>query len=206
LALLSEGAEEGDKGAGREETGEADVFPRVTASTCRPAGATMPVIAYIGIGSNVGDREANCRKAIEFLAEAGRVVGISSLYRTEPVGYHEQEDFINAVVAVETDRTPADLLRVCQTIEDRLGRKRGLRWGPRTADLDILLYGSQVVNQPGLSIPHPRMAVRKFVLIPLVEIAPDAFNPQLHRTAAQLLDELNDRHIVMKCSQGPGRP
>jgi 2-amino-4-hydroxy-6-hydroxymethyldihydropteridine diphosphokinase len=163
----------------------------------------MPVIAYIGIGSNVGDRVANCRKAIELLAEAGRVVIVSSLYRTEPVGYHEQEDFINAVAALETDRTPADLLRVCQTIEDRLGRKRGLRWGPRTVDLDILLYGSQVVSQPGLSIPHPRMAVRKFVLTPLVEIAPDAVDPQLHRTAAQLLDDLNDRHTVMKCNQGP---
>jgi 2-amino-4-hydroxy-6-hydroxymethyldihydropteridine diphosphokinase len=166
----------------------------------------MPVIAYIGIGSNMGDREGNCRKAIELLAEAGRVMRVSSLYRTEPVGYHEQEDFINAVAEVETDLTPADLLRVCHAIEDRLGRKRGLRWGPRTADLDILLYGSQVVNQPGLAIPHPRMAVRKFVLTPLVEIAPDAINPQLQRTAAQLLDELNDRHIVMKCTQGPGRP
>jgi 2-amino-4-hydroxy-6-hydroxymethyldihydropteridine diphosphokinase len=166
----------------------------------------MSVIAYIGIGSNVGDRETNCRRAIELLAEAGRVAGVSSLYRTEPVGYHEQEDFINAVAAVETDRTPDDLLKVCHAIEDRLGRKRGLRWGPRTADLDILLYGSQVVIQPGLSIPHPRMAMRKFVLVPLAEIAPDAVNPQLHRTAAQLLDELHDRHLVMKCSEGSGKP
>ncbi|NTW58685.1 MAG: 2-amino-4-hydroxy-6-hydroxymethyldihydropteridine diphosphokinase [Nitrospirae bacterium] len=166
----------------------------------------MPVIAYIGIGSNVGDREANCRKAIELLAKAGRIVRISSLYRTEPVGYHEQDDFINAVAAVETDCAPDDLLRECHAIEDRLGRKRGLRWGPRTADLDILLYGSQVVNQPGLAIPHPRMSMRKFVLIPLVEIAPDAVNPQLNRTAAQLLDELNDRHIVMKCSERSGTP
>jgi 2-amino-4-hydroxy-6-hydroxymethyldihydropteridine diphosphokinase len=166
----------------------------------------MPVIAYIGIGSNVGDREANCRKAIELLSKAGRVVRVSSLYRTEPVGYHEQEDFINAVAAVETDCTPDDLLRMCHTIEDQLGRKRDLRWGPRTADLDILLYGSQVVNQPGLAIPHPRMSMRKFVLIPLVEIAPDAVNPQLNRTAAQLLDELNDRHRVMKCSERSGTP
>jgi 2-amino-4-hydroxy-6-hydroxymethyldihydropteridine diphosphokinase len=164
----------------------------------------MPVIAYIGIGSNVGDREVNCRKAIELLAESGKVVSVSSLYRTEPVGYHEQEDFINAVAKVETDRTPAELLTVCRAIEDRLGRKRGLRWGPRTADLDILLYGNQVVNQPGLSIPHPRMAVRRFVLIPLVEIAPDSVDPLLHRTAAQLLEELNDRHTVIKCSKGSG--
>jgi len=154
----------------------------------------------------MGDREGNCRKAIELLAEAGRVMRVSSLYRTEPVGYHEQEDFINAVAEVETDLTPADLLRVCHAIEDRLGRKRGLRWGPRTADLDILLYGSQVVNQPGLAIPHPRIAMRKFVLIPLVEIAPDVVDPQLHRTAAKLLDELNDRHIVMKCSERSGTP
>jgi 2-amino-4-hydroxy-6-hydroxymethyldihydropteridine diphosphokinase len=164
----------------------------------------MPVIAYIGIGSNVGDREVNCRKAIELLAESGKVVGVSSLYRTEPVGYHEQEDFLNAVAKVETDRTPAELLAVCLAVEDRLGRKRGLRWGPRTADLDILLYGNQVVNQPGLSIPHPRMAVRRFVLIPLVEIAPDAVEPLLHRTAAQLLEELNDRHTVIKCSKSSG--
>ena len=165
----------------------------------------MPVIAYIGIGSNVGDRAANCRKAVDLLAEAGRIVSISSLYRTEPVGYHEQEDFINAVAAVETDRTPADLLRVCRSIEDRLGRKREVHWGPRTADLDILLYGSQVVSQADLSIPHPRMAERRFVLTPLVEIAPDAVHSQLHRTAAQLLDELNDRHSVVKYSDGPGK-
>jgi len=164
----------------------------------------MPVIAYIGIGSNVGDREANCRKAIALLAEAGMVVSVSSLYRTEPVGFHEQEDFINAVAAVETDRTPDDLLQLCHAIEDRLGRTRGQRWGPRTADLDILLYGSRVVNQPGLAIPHPRMATRRFVLAPLAEIAPDALEPRLHRTAGQLLAELNDRYSVVKCSEGPG--
>jgi len=166
----------------------------------------MPVIAYIGIGSNIGDGAANCRKAIELLSEAGRVVCFSSLYHTEPVGRHEQEDFINAVVALETDRSPGDLLKVCQALEDRLGRKRGIRWGPRTADLDILLYGDLVCNQPELTIPHPQMALRKFVLAPLAEIAPGAIHPQLFRTASQLYRELKDPHTVIKCRQEPKTP
>src|SRR5512133_1983404 len=117
----------------------------------------MPVIAYIGIGSNIGDSMANCRKAIELLAEAGRVVSVSSFYHTEPVGRHEQDDFINAVAALETDRLPGDLLKMCHAIEDRLGRKRGIRWGPRTADLDILLYGDLVVDQPDLTLRTQKM-------------------------------------------------
>lgn len=166
----------------------------------------MPVIAYIGIGSNVGDGAANCRKAIELLAKAGSVVSVSSFYHTEPVGRHEQDDFINAVAAVETDRSPRDLLSVCQAIEDRLGRKRGIRWGPRTADLDILLYGDLVFDQPELTIPHPQMALRKFVLAPLAEIAPDAMHPRLCRTAVQLYRELKDPHTVIKCRQETKTP
>ncbi len=166
----------------------------------------MPVIAYIGIGSNVGDRAANCQKAVELLAEAGKIVGVSSLYCTEPIGYRDQDDFINAVAAVETDRSPGDLLALCRTIEDRLGRKRPIRWGPRTADLDLLLYGDLVLNLPDLAIPHPRMAERRFVLAPLAEIAPDAVHPLMNRTAAQILGELKDRHRVMKCKQGRGNP
>lgn len=160
----------------------------------------MPTIAYIGIGSNVGDRKANCKKALELLADAGRVIRVSSLYYTEPVGYKEQEDFINAVVSIETDLSARELLDACRAIEGRLGRKHTLRWGPRTIDLDILLYGDQMISQPHLVIPHPLMATRRFVLEPLVEIAPEVMHPVLHRTAEQLLRELKDISTVLKCS------
>jgi 2-amino-4-hydroxy-6-hydroxymethyldihydropteridine diphosphokinase len=159
----------------------------------------MAVTVYIGIGSNRGDRKSNCRNAIECLEDAGRVIRVSSLYYTEPVGYKEQEDFINAVAAVETDRSPSELLALCHVIENKLGRTRTVRWGPRTVDLDVLLYGDLVMNQPDLVIPHPLMATRKFVLAPLAEIAPGVVHPVLHKTARQLLRELRNSHTVMKC-------
>lgn len=166
----------------------------------------MPVIAYIGIGSNIGDSMANCRKSIELLAEAGKVVSVSSFYHTEPVGRHEQDDFINAVAALETERSPGDLLNVCHAIEDRLGRRRGIRWGPRTADLDILLYGDLVIDQPDLTIPHPQMALRKFVLAPLAEIAPEVTHPRLCKSVLELYRELKDPHTVIKCRQEAKTP
>ncbi len=159
----------------------------------------MPIIAYISIGSNVGDKKVNCRTAIDLLVELGRVISVSSLYYTEPVGYKEQEDFINAVAAVETSCSPSELLSRCHSIEDRLGRRRTVRWGPRTIDLDILLYGDLVMNQPDLVIPHPLMTRRKFVLAPLSEINPAAMHPILNKTAEQLLCELQISHTVMKC-------
>src|ERR1700687_2010348 len=149
----------------------------------------MSTIAYIGIGSNVGDKTGNCQTAVECPAEARRGSGVSSFYYTEPVGYKEQEDFINAVVILETSRSPVELLAICHVIEDRLGRRRTVRWGPRTVDLDILLYNDLVVSRPDLIIPHPLMAVRKFVLAPLVEIAPDVMHPVLNKTMIQLLSE-----------------
>jgi len=159
----------------------------------------MSITAYIGLGSNVGDKAASCRKALDLLGRIGRVVRVSSFYSTEPIGYPDQDDFINAVAELETGLSPLALLAACHVIEDELGRSRLLRWGPRTIDLDILLYGDQVMNSTELTIPHPLMAARRFVLVPLCEIAPQAVHPALGKTAVHLLHELRDDYRVVKC-------
>jgi 2-amino-4-hydroxy-6-hydroxymethyldihydropteridine diphosphokinase len=159
----------------------------------------MSIITYIGLGSNMGDKLGICRRAVEMLGKAGRVIKVSSFYCTEPVGYANQEDFVNAVVKIETALSPAALLARCHVIEDALGRSRMVRWGPRTIDLDILLYGNQVIDDAELTIPHPLMATRAFVLIPLSEIAPETVHPVLHVTVAQILLGLRDDHRVSRC-------
>ena len=133
----------------------------------------MPTIAYIGLGSNMGDRMGACRRALELLARSCRVVRVSSFYCTEPVGYELQEDFVNAVAEVETGLSPQDLLAACQAVENELGRTREVRWGPRTIDVDILTFDERTVDEPGLQIPHPRMHERGFVLLPLGELDDD---------------------------------
>jgi 2-amino-4-hydroxy-6-hydroxymethyldihydropteridine diphosphokinase len=147
--------------------------------------------AYIALGSNLGDREHNLRAAIEMLRQADgvRVRSVSSFYETEPVGYTEQPAFINAAAEVMTALSPMELLRLCQDIENRLGRVRTVKWGPRTADLDILLYGDAVMDTPELKIPHPLMHERRFVLEPLAEVAPGAVHPVTGMTISQLLDK-----------------
>ncbi len=160
----------------------------------------MPITAYIALGSNMGDKMRTCRSALEMLRKAGRVKRVSSFYRTEPVGFSNQEDFINAVAEIETNLSPLALLAACHVIEDELGRSRLVQWGPRTIDLDILLYGDQVITNSELAIPHPLMVERRFVLVPLCEIAPQVVHPVVRKTAADLLNELTDSHRVTRCS------
>jgi 2-amino-4-hydroxy-6-hydroxymethyldihydropteridine diphosphokinase len=132
----------------------------------------MPLV-YVGLGSNLGDREGTIRQALERLAADGRieVVAVSSLRETDPVGYLDQPRFLNGAAALRTELSPRALLERLQDVERELGRDRsGPRYGPRTIDLDLLVYGAETVNEPGLEIPHPRLAERLFVLEPLAEL------------------------------------
>ena len=148
---------------------------------------------YIGIGSNLGNREENCGKAVEVLSQRGiRVVRASSMIETEPWGVRQQPRFINMAVEAETSLGPEELLAVLKDIEDELGRVPDVRWGPRTIDLDILLYGDLVMKTPELEIPHPGMKDRDFVLRPLAEIAPDMVHPVLKKSIRELLKEIEE--------------
>jgi 2-amino-4-hydroxy-6-hydroxymethyldihydropteridine diphosphokinase len=135
--------------------------------------------AFVGIGSNLGDREAALRRAVELLAaeEGIEVVAVSELRETEPVGPVEQGLFLNGAVRLATELPPRELLERLLAIERRLGRVRTERFGPRTIDLDLLVYGEQVIDEPGLTIPHPRLHERRFALDPLAELAPDLVIP-----------------------------
>jgi len=137
-------------------------------------------VAFVGIGSNLEDPRAQVLRALDELAElpGTRVTARSSLYRTAPIGHAAQPDFINAVAAVDTQLSPDALLRELQAIESRHRRKRSFPNAPRTLDLDLLLYGDARIDEPGLSVPHPRMHERAFVLQPLLEIAPQVEIPQ----------------------------
>ncbi len=143
--------------------------------------STSPATAFVGLGGNMGDAEATLRAALEQLdaLPGTRLLAASSLYRTAPVGGIEQADFVNAVAQLHTILGPEELLQALFTIERSHGRDRAReqRWGPRTLDLDLLLYGEDEIDVEGLTVPHPRIAERAFVLVPLVEIAPDAVIP-----------------------------
>ncbi|MBI5182965.1 MAG: 2-amino-4-hydroxy-6-hydroxymethyldihydropteridine diphosphokinase [Nitrospinae bacterium] len=155
-------------------------------------------IAYIGIGSNVGDLYYNCLRAIEELTMHGgnRIVAESSLYKTEPIGYTNQRWFINCVVGLETPLGAKELLLLLKDIEVRLWRRKRLKWGPREIDIDLLLFDNQVINDTDLIVPHPEMEKRRFVLAPLSEITSDLIHPVMGVSIKDLLDSLGDSQRV----------
>jgi len=161
-----------------------------------------PVVAYIGLGANVGDPRRQLEEALARLAAAEEVevLKVSSFYRNPPLGPPGHPWYVNAVAQVRTRLAPEELLRVLHGIEGAMGRERRERWGPRIIDLDLLLYNGVVLSGPGLAVPHPEMHQRAFVLAPLAEIAPQAWHPALNKTAVELLAKLapEDRECLEK--------
>jgi len=150
----------------------------------------MPHIVYLSLGANVGDRSAQLREATDRLSKLGRVLAVSSLYETEPVEFTQQPWFLNCAIAIETSKTPQQLMASILRIEEEMGRRRVQKKGPRSIDIDILLFGDMIVESKELTIPHPAMHQRRFVLEPLAEIAPQALHPTFKKTIRELLDAL----------------
>jgi 2-amino-4-hydroxy-6-hydroxymethyldihydropteridine diphosphokinase len=165
------------------------------------------MLSYIALGSNLGNKFESCRRAIAAVraSEKTRILRCSSFYRTEPVGKKDQDWFLNGVMAVETLLRPRELLDFLLAVEEGLGRERRERWGPRVIDLDILFYGGEVIQETGLKIPHPRLQDRRFVLVPLHEIAPDLVHPVLRRTVTELLSTLQEGDQVLPVPEEESR-
>jgi 2-amino-4-hydroxy-6-hydroxymethyldihydropteridine diphosphokinase len=158
----------------------------------------MAESVYLSFGSNLGDRATNLRAAIAQLNVAGRLLAVSAIYETQPVDVPDQPWFLNCVAAIETEKTPRELLQLALQVEATMGRLRMRDKGARKIDIDIVLFGDRVVNEPGLRIPHPAMHHRRFVLEPLVEIAPEARHPELGKTARELLAALPGGQTVRR--------
>ncbi|HXF15001.1 MAG TPA: 2-amino-4-hydroxy-6-hydroxymethyldihydropteridine diphosphokinase [Terriglobales bacterium] len=162
----------------------------------------MKKVVYLSLGSNVGDRAANLKAAIEKLGELGNVVAVSSSYETEPVETSPQPWFLNCAVKLDTEKMPRQLIAAILNIEKEMGRQRRQPKAPRTIDIDILLFGSSVIELPSLTVPHPRMHERRFVLEPLAEIAAEARHPVFKRTIRELRDALPAGQLVKKLVAG----
>jgi 2-amino-4-hydroxy-6-hydroxymethyldihydropteridine diphosphokinase len=158
----------------------------------------VPETAYLSLGSNLGDRAANLREAVAQLHIAGTLLALSSFYETQPVDVPNQPWFLNCVAAIETSKTPRELLQLALKIEAVMGRIRMRDKGARKIDIDVILFGDHIADEPGLKIPHPAMHQRRFVLEPLVEIAPTARHPELRQTAQQLLAAIGSGQTVRR--------
>ncbi|MBV9180107.1 MAG: 2-amino-4-hydroxy-6-hydroxymethyldihydropteridine diphosphokinase [Acidobacteria bacterium] len=157
-------------------------------------------MVYLSLGSNLGDRGHNLRTAIQNLAHLGTIVRVSSFYETEPLELVSQPWFLNCAVKLDTEKMPRQLISGILNLERSLGRQRIEAKGPRTIDIDVLLFGTSIIDLPALSVPHPRLHERRFVLEPMVEIAPDARHPVLRRTMRELRDALPQGQKVKKIS------
>jgi 2-amino-4-hydroxy-6-hydroxymethyldihydropteridine diphosphokinase len=162
--------------------------------------------AFIALGSNLGIRYDYLMNAIKLLKHDTKIqlVNISSIYETDPVGYEDQDLFLNMVIEIKTDYNAQELLDVCLNTEAKLGRKREIKWGPRTIDLDILLFNQENIETEKLMVPHPRMHERAFVLIPLLEIQSDLFIPRMEKPLKTYLNELADKEGVRVWKQKNG--
>ncbi len=158
----------------------------------------MHKIVYLSLGSNLGDRAANLRTALEKLAEVGTVTAVSSFYETEPMEMTVQPWFLNCAAKLDTEKMPRQLITAILNLEQSMGRQRKQPKGPRIIDIDILLFGSSVLDMPGLTVPHPKLHERRFVLEPLAEIAPEVRHPALKRTIRELREALPGGQTVRK--------
>ena len=154
--------------------------------------------AYIGLGTNLGDRLANINRAVALLARNIKIIKASALYETEPEDYKNQPDFFNCVLLADVEAGAPALLAILKDMEKQVGRTESLRGGPRLIDADLLFYGREVIGQPGLVVPHPRIPQRLFVLAPLAEIAADFIHPALHKTVSMLLSGSDSKSRVVK--------